>query len=121
MNAAVNAETAQEELDIKLEELGQALEQNDAMETLEWVCEYATLASRIKEPEEVNMHFDAIVSQLEAQGYGGGAADNGADTEAHQLISNTMDRMRDGLAPTGYERIFADKIKAAAPSEGLNL
>ncbi len=121
MSAAVNAETAQDELDTKLEELGQALEQNDVMEALEWVCDYATLASRISDPDAVNMHFDAILTQLESHGYGDADVDMGEDQGANAIISNSMGRMRDGLPPTGYERIFADKIKASAPSDGLNL
>tara|TARA_R110002095_G_C4221980_1_gene237145 strand:- start:785 stop:1168 length:384 start_codon:yes stop_codon:yes gene_type:complete len=105
--AAVNQEQAQEAINAQVDDLSIVLQQGDVVATLDWVAEFATLTSRISDPESLNLRFDDVISQLENAGYGG---DN--DHGAHSIIANTMGRMKDGLVPTGYERIFADKYKA---------
>ena len=52
-----------------------------------------------------------MITQLEDHGYREKNDSAPPATGAHSIIENTIGRMKDGLVPTGYERIFADKYK----------
>ncbi len=110
LQAAMNPQAAQQEIDTHLEALNGVLEQNDAVATLDWVADFALMTSRVSKTEGLNFHFDDVVAVLEQNGYGENVQGVSQQDNAKALISNTMGRMKDGLVPTGYERIFADKL-----------
>ncbi len=110
--AALNPESAQEGVDAHVDFLADVLDQNDPVATLDWVADFAVLTSRISDPESVDLRFEEVITQLEDHGYGEKNDSAPPATGAHSIIENTIGRMKDGLVPTGYERIFADKYKA---------
>lgn len=102
---------SQEDIDAHVGALPDVLEQEDIMAVLDWTADYAQMASRIKDPDDADFHFDTILEQMKSYGYGSQDDEaSPAEQDALKMIGNTLGRMENGLVPTGYERVFADKI-----------
>jgi len=123
LQAALSPEHAQAAIDDHLSALPDVLAQDDAYETMDWMAEYSTITSRVSDPETVDMRFENILSALENAGYGERGDKATSESSAKDMVALTMGCMRDGQVPTGYERIFADKIKTEAgiDAEGVEL
>lgn len=123
LQAALSPEHAQAAIDDHLSALPDVLAQDDPYQTMDWMAEYSTITSRVSDPETVDMRFENILGALEDAGYGDRSEKSSSEKSAKDMIALTMGRIREGQVPTGYERIFADKIKSEAgvSAEGVDL
>lgn len=110
----VGSDAAQQQLDDKVEALSTVLQQDNPLETLAWLSEYSAVAARYAYSEAVELRLENVSNQLDAAGYGGAHDAHTVYAEAYNAIGRTLERMQDGLAPTGFEPIFAERIIAEA-------
>ena len=118
---AVGSGETQHAIDQKVEELSSVLEHDDPLQTLAWLAEYSTIASRYVDKEGIDLRLDSVVTQLDEAGYGDSFASDDPHAEALEAIQRTHFRIKDGLAPTGFEQIFAERIITGANADTVDI